>query len=157
LDGKKQIHTFINHSKNTKDLNLLHLTHSGHRLSDFAKIKGILITKGVCFRVFEVRVLTGLVQWKSKVKLVFSEGNYLRECAIVPHITFRPRWRSLNKPQFACFDILLNGVEFFLFAYFKLRPGVSGDFNHSVENSFLGIDNKRNIVEGRNASSVFVL
>jgi len=81
----------------------------------------------------------------------------LRECTIVPHITSRSRWRFLNKPQFSCFDILLNGVEFFLFAYFKLSLGVPRNFNHSVENAFLSIDNKRNIVEGRNASSVFVL
>jgi len=111
--------------------------------------------------------LSQLIRWEGKKKVSLSTvqtmqtvmspppslSPYLRECTIVPDVSMM-REAVADVAGLVVLDILLDGVEGFLLADFQFCVGPARDLDDHVENLVGLISVERDIMEGRDGSTI---
>jgi len=128
----------IEQSHDTEHLDLLNLANITNLLSDFADIKGVIVTLRFGLSMYLSGILPGL-----------------RECAVVPDVTVVGE-AVTDEAKTTFFDILFNGVETLLLRDLHLRVCPSGNLNDHVEDTKVLISEEGDIMERRYDISVLL-
>jgi len=126
----------VEEGHDTENLDLFDLANVTDLFADLANVEGVIVTLGFGFRVRVVGVLPGL-----------------REGTVVPDVTVMGE-AVANETQTTLFDVLLDGVEWFVLGDFKLGVSPAGDFDNHVEDAIALVGKERNVVEGGDDGSV---
>ena len=82
-----------------------------------------------------------------------AEFTDLGESTVVPNVTMMGEAIS-DETQTALLYVLLDGIERLLFGNFEFGVGPTGDLDNHVEDAIGLVGEERNVVEGRDYSSV---
>jgi len=121
--------SFIEQRHDTQNFDLLDLANVSHLLTDFTDVKGVIVAFGLCLGV--------------RYCWVFPS---LRESAVIPNVSVM-REAVPHKAQLATLDVLLDGVERFVFRDLHLRVSPTGNLNNHVEDAVVLIGEERDVVK----------
>lgn len=139
--------TLVEEGHDAENLDLFDLTGVTDLFTDLANIKGIVVTLGLGFRVRVTGVFPSLEKGYQLKKSNMGDVRDLRKCTIVPNVTVVGE-AVTNKTQTVLLDVLLDGIQRFLFGGLELGVSPTGDLDNHVEDAIALIGKERNVMEG---------